>query len=108
MFNNDYKAIRKAIERLTYLRREIECFSDTKAISGLLARVSYRLEDILTDVENDIYPIRKSDIKDEFDYICTWRDYLVKASLLETEYPEIEYLERARIELRNTLNVLGL
>lgn len=103
MFNNDYKAIRRAIERLSYLRRGIEHFGDTKAICGLLARVSYRLEEILADVEHSIRPIHKAYVKDEFDYVCAWYDYSVKASL-----PEAEYLEQARIELRNTLNNLEL
>lgn len=102
MINNDYKAIRRAIERLTYLSREIEHYGGTKAISGLLARVSYRLDGILVDAEKGPVPY-KPYIKEEFDYVCAWRDYLVKASL-----PEAEYLEQARIELRNTLNALGL
>lgn len=103
MINNDYKTIRKAIERLSYLRREVEHFGDAKAICGLLARVSYRLEEILAGADHNTRYTYKSDIKEEFDYVCAWYDYLVKASL-----PEVEYLERARIELRNTLNNLGL
>lgn len=102
MVNNDYKTIRKAIERLTYLRSEIEHFSDTKAICSLLARVSCRLDDILAYTENGMHTIHKLYIKEEFDYICAWYDYLVKASL-----PEAGYLEQARIELRNTLNALN-
>lgn len=99
--NNDYKTIRKAIEQLNYLSREIEHYGGTKAISGLLARVSYRLDGILADAEKSPVPY-KPYIKEEFSYACAWYDYLVKASL-----PEIEYLERARIELRNTLNSLN-
>lgn len=102
MINNDYKTIRKAIERLNYLRREIARFGGTEAICGLLARVSYRLEEILAGADHNTRYTYKSDIKEEFDYVCAWYDYLVKASL-----PEAEYLEQARIELRNALNELN-
>lgn len=102
MINNDYKTIREAIKRLNHLRKEIEHVGDTKAISGLLAHVSCRLEEILAGADHNTRYTYKSDIKEELDYVCAWYDYLVKASL-----PEAEYLEQARIELRNTLNELN-